>query len=791
MCALVDSLDARISENQTITNDGIRVPKKTATLTGDYNYDANKNNKNNNEHKYDHHIYENENQNENQNENDLKIVWNTLLIPVFSTSRRSALFPSNSPVKDGSRRSQKNVPKKNSAFEKNHESGMKIESENSKIDNEIINTRYSRIGDDFKTENEDENDANRERGGKKKSQRRKEGEVEVEGEYRREESCADDTEEEVSIGVYNESSDEEDDMDDDYNEDDDEDEEIENTWRSINLTPDKAEAKETKIKKQEIKKQECDVQTQNMKKTNDYDHNDDDNNNKNKNNIIENDFEIGMKERRSEISFSRNQQQKNGNFRDDNSDEKNKDEKNKNEGHKSNVHDIKNLISNDINDDTNKDVNDDANNDINYDTNYEITLKFLGFNSHFRLREIPTILWKIFKKVKIEIVEQSEEITKDVKKLYSSKEEKNNTGVADLKNKKNELKILNNDDDDDNNKNYIQNDFDGKDVNKNNNNNNGNDSKYDLDNNDKNGYDNKNNNNDDNNDNNNSNNNNNNKNDNNKNSDKSTDRIDLNTIKLFIGISGPYNLVSLSSHLQNRGLDHSILKWICRNDIKKYSPVIQLGDIMSNLNIFYDNNEVNKDKNNDDIDNDVNNDSTNIENNNNDTNKNRNKNKNVFSHRKINNDFVVEENIGKNKNGLNSMNSPNSIKNVNPRGHEEFHIVTDSKNVFLKIPELYTGTTVEDFSPPKNIDLFSESPLLSSSPMTSTESLMQGLESQVYSPWRTLSGWGFPPVALFHGTEDISVPASVSVEMAASLCRWGGEVIVSNLVSCLVYYSII
>jgi predicted esterase len=39
-----------------------------------------------------------------------------------------------------------------------------------------------------------------------------------------------------------------------------------------------------------------------------------------------------------------------------------------------------------------------------------------------------------------------------------------------------------------------------------------------------------------------------------------------------------------------------------------------------------------------------------------------------------------------------------------------------------------------------------------------------------------LSGLGFPPVALFHGSHDVSVPSSVSAEMAAVLCRGGGDV---------------
>jgi hypothetical protein len=57
--------------------------------------------------------------------------------------------------------------------------------------------------------------------------------------------------------------------------------------------------------------------------------------------------------------------------------------------------------------------------------------------------------------------------------------------------------------------------------------------------------------------------------------------LDLSVIKLYIGISGPYNLQSLSNHVQGRGLDHSILEWICRGDLRRYSPSIQIEELLS------------------------------------------------------------------------------------------------------------------------------------------------------------------------------------------------------------------
>lgn len=48
------------------------------------------------------------------------------------------------------------------------------------------------------------------------------------------------------------------------------------------------------------------------------------------------------------------------------------------------------------------------------------------------------------------------------------------------------------------------------------------------------------------------------------------------TVKLFVGISGAYNLTALKSHLHNRGLDASILSWVCYNDLTANSPYAAL-----------------------------------------------------------------------------------------------------------------------------------------------------------------------------------------------------------------------
>jgi acetyl esterase/lipase len=47
-------------------------------------------------------------------------------------------------------------------------------------------------------------------------------------------------------------------------------------------------------------------------------------------------------------------------------------------------------------------------------------------------------------------------------------------------------------------------------------------------------------------------------------------------IQVFVAVSGPFNLHALKSHLHHRGLDSSILSWICRGDLCQYSPTVQL-----------------------------------------------------------------------------------------------------------------------------------------------------------------------------------------------------------------------
>ena len=50
----------------------------------------------------------------------------------------------------------------------------------------------------------------------------------------------------------------------------------------------------------------------------------------------------------------------------------------------------------------------------------------------------------------------------------------------------------------------------------------------------------------------------------------------LSRVRLFIGISGAYDLEGLSAHLHSRGLDASILSWICDGDLVRYSPTLRI-----------------------------------------------------------------------------------------------------------------------------------------------------------------------------------------------------------------------
>jgi hypothetical protein len=79
--------------------------------------------------------------------------------------------------------------------------------------------------------------------------------------------------------------------------------------------------------------------------------------------------------------------------------------------------------------------------------------------------------------------------------------------------------------------------------------------------------------------------------------DESHHELHITDIKMFIGVSGPYNLIQLENHFHSRGLDSTIMEYICNNHVEKYSPTIQiakLAGIITNENIREYSQKVNK-----------------------------------------------------------------------------------------------------------------------------------------------------------------------------------------------------
>lgn len=63
------------------------------------------------------------------------------------------------------------------------------------------------------------------------------------------------------------------------------------------------------------------------------------------------------------------------------------------------------------------------------------------------------------------------------------------------------------------------------------------------------------------------------------------DRWSARDIKRFVGISGPYNLEKISTHLAKRGLKPEILRYICDDDLEVCSPTLRVSqpDWLENL----------------------------------------------------------------------------------------------------------------------------------------------------------------------------------------------------------------
>ena len=63
-------------------------------------------------------------------------------------------------------------------------------------------------------------------------------------------------------------------------------------------------------------------------------------------------------------------------------------------------------------------------------------------------------------------------------------------------------------------------------------------------------------------------------------------RIDGNVVKIFVGISGPYDLQAQTDHLHSRGLDSSLVRWVCQNEISKHSPYLIAKNTTQSLRNF-------------------------------------------------------------------------------------------------------------------------------------------------------------------------------------------------------------
>lgn len=54
----------------------------------------------------------------------------------------------------------------------------------------------------------------------------------------------------------------------------------------------------------------------------------------------------------------------------------------------------------------------------------------------------------------------------------------------------------------------------------------------------------------------------------------------LPSILLFVGVSGPYDLLAMQRHLHHRGLDASVIEWLSKGDVSAYSPTQRLSKLV-------------------------------------------------------------------------------------------------------------------------------------------------------------------------------------------------------------------
>jgi hypothetical protein len=220
--------------------------------------------------------------------------------------------------------------------------------------------------------------------------------------------------------------------------------------------------------------------------------------------------------------------------------------------------------------------------------------------------------------------------------------------------------------------------------------------------------------------------------------------LKISDIKMYVGISGPYNMVGLMQHLHARGLDVSILHYIFAFDIKKYSPTLRLANIMgvtvantlsmqcltleeSSLSIY----------------------------------------KFLFGGAR---DTEVEEEVAlENKkkqraeDGGDYSDDDDDISWTRKMKHSESEISLDSYVVDQLFPERKVSSQDEEHSKPED-------------DFESSELSGEGAGKEHYFPPAPHQLKGFPSVALFHGSKDKSIPAMVSDELEALLKSGGVKV---------------
>lgn len=224
----------------------------------------------------------------------------------------------------------------------------------------------------------------------------------------------------------------------------------------------------------------------------------------------------------------------------------------------------------------------------------------------------------------------------------------------------------------------------------------------------------------------------------------------LNKVKLFIGVSGPYNLQALESHLHKRGLDSSILHWICRGNLSESSPTVRLQQyVIQEFTKLTQNNA----------------------NNNNNNSNNHQENSQIDQQPQpvtayevaTVTDITTSSTAPNNGNNSNNNNNNSSISPANAM-KSSWRIV----NFIQSEINLYVSKL---FQPINNSSLNSNDDVI----VGQAFNYLQAHQHYLKEKTNLLSD--FIPVALFHGSLDVSIPESISEELAEVLTDHGAQIV--------------